>query len=191
MEKLILSEDEIIRICKDLGKQLDEYLKDKEEIPVFLGIMNGALPFLYELVKHVTHPLIIDTLQVSSYQGEESSGKVTLLKEPDHDLENQIVIIVEDIIDTGVTMHYLKEMIKEKYKPKEIKICILIKRNNIKMQFDETSDFIGIKTDEQKYLVGFGFDYQNLFRNIPYIFVPSIKDVKSWEPLFNHKPKKK
>lgn len=191
MEKLILSEDEIIRICKDLGKQLDEYLKDKEEIPVFLGIMNGALPFLYELVKHVTHPLIIDTLQVSSYQGEESSGKVTLLKEPDHDLENQIVIIVEDIIDTGVTMHYLKEMIKEKYKPKEIKTCILIKRNNIKMQFDETSDFIGIKTDEQKYLVGFGFDYQNLFRNIPYIFVPSIKDVKSWEPLFKHKPKKK
>lgn len=190
MERLILSEDEIVRICDRLGKEIDSAIADLETAPIFLGVMNGALPFLYELVKHVKHPLLLDTIKVSSYDGTESTGEVKVEKLPDHELEGQDVILVEDIIDTGVTMKFLKEYIMKKFKPRSLRVCILIKRNNLRMKFDETADFVGLTTDEQKYIVGFGFDYHGLFRNVPYIFVPSIKDIKSWEPYFPKVSKK-
>lgn len=190
MERLILAEDEIVRICDRLGKEIDVSLKDEEGVPIVLGVMNGALPFMYELVKHITHPIQLDTIKVSSYDGMESTGVVHVQKGPDHDLQGKDVILVEDIIDTGVTMNFLKDYIKQEYKPRSLKICILIKRNNLKMKYDEKADFVGLTTDEQKYIVGFGFDYHGLFRNVPYIFVPSIKDIKSWEPYFVAEEKK-
>ena len=190
MERLILAEDEIVRICERLGKEIDASLKDEEGVPIVIGVMNGALPFMYELVKHIHHPIELDTIKVSSYEGTESTGKVVVQKGPDQSLKGKDVILVEDIIDTGVTMNFLKEHIKKEYKPRSLKVCILIKRNNLKMKYDEKADFVGLTTDEQKYIVGFGFDYHGLFRNVPYIFVPSIKDLKSWEPYFVAEEKK-
>lgn len=190
MERLILAEDEIVRICDRLGKEIDASLKDEEGVPVVLGVMNGALPFMYELIKHITHPIQLDTIKVSSYDGMETTGEVHVQKGPDQSLEGKDVILVEDIIDTGITMNFLKEYIMREYKPRSLKVCILIKRNNLKMKYDEKADFVGLTTDEQKYIVGFGFDYHGLFRNIPYIFVPSIKDIKSWEPYFVAEEKK-
>jgi hypoxanthine phosphoribosyltransferase len=184
MEKLILSEDEIVRVCDRLGKEIDAKLKaDDNGIPVFVGVMNGALPFMYELVKHVTTPCQLDTIKVSSYEGTETTGEVKVQKEPDHCLEGKDVVLVEDIIDTGVTMHFLRAFIMKKYKPKNLYVCILIKRNNLKMKYDENAEFTGLTTDEQRYIVGFGFDYYGLFRNAPYVFVPSIKDIKEWGNL--------
>lgn len=190
MEKLILSEDEVVRICSRLGKEIDKAIEDEGKgIPIVVGVMNGALPFMYELVKHITKPIQLDTIKVSSYNGTETTGTVTVEKGPDHSLEGKDVILVEDIIDTGVTMHFLKEYIKKTYKPRSLKVCILVKRNNLKMQFDEQADFTGLTTDEQRYIVGFGFDYYGLFRNVPYVFVPSIKDIKAWETIINEDKK--
>ncbi|MFA6830142.1 MAG: phosphoribosyltransferase family protein [Bacilli bacterium] len=184
MDKLILSEDEIAKICDRLAKQIDTKLKDNDNgIPIMLGVMNGALPFMYELVKHITTPCQLDSIKVSSYDGTGSTGVVKVSKEPDHDLEGKDVVLIEDIIDTGITMHYLKEFIKKKYKPKNLYICILIKRNNLEMKYDELADFTGLTTDEQRYIVGFGFDYYGLFRNMPYVFVPSVRDIKEWGTL--------
>ena len=191
MERLSLAEDESVRICERLGKEIDASLKDEEGVPIVIGVMNGALPFMYELVKHIHHPIELDTIKVSSYEGTESTGKVVVQKGPDQSLKGKDVILVEDIIDTGVTMNFLKEHIRKEYKPRSLKVCILIKRNNLKMKYDEKADFVGLTTDEQKYIVGFGFDYHGLFRNVPYIFVPSIKDLKSWEPYFVAEEKKK
>ncbi|MFA6861314.1 MAG: phosphoribosyltransferase family protein [Bacilli bacterium] len=184
MEKLILSEDEIVRICDRLGKEIDTKLKaDDNGIPIMVGVMNGALPFMYELVRHITTPCQLDTIKVSSYEGTETTGEVKVSKEPDHNLEGKDVVLVEDIIDTGVTMHFLREFVMKKYKPKNLYVCILIKRNNLKMKYDENAEFTGLTTDEQRYIVGFGFDYYGLFRNAPYVFVPSIKDIKEWGAL--------
>ena len=184
MEKLILSEDEIVRVCSRLAKEIDSKLDEtKNGVPVLVGIMNGALPFLYELVKHIKHPIEIDTIKASSYSGTETTGKVNITKEPDINLEGRDVILVEDIIDTGITMHYLREYVKEKYKPKNLYICILVKRETEKAQYDERADFTGLSTDEQRYMVGFGFDYYGLWRNEPYVFVPSKKDIEEWDKI--------
>ena len=184
MEKLILSEDEIVRVCSRLAKEIDSKLDEtKNGVPVLVGIMNGALPFLYELVKHIKHPIEIDTIKASSYSGTETTGKVNITKEPDINLEGRDVILVEDIIDTGITMHYLREYVKEKYKPKNLYICILVKRETEKAQYDELADVTGLSTDEQRYIVGFGFDYYGLWRNEPYVFVPSKKDIEEWDKI--------
>ena len=184
MEKLILSEDEIVRVCSRLAKEIDSKLDEtKNGVPVLVGIMNGALPFLYELVKHIKHPIEIDTIKASSYSGTETTGKVNITKEPDINLEGRDIILVEDIIDTGITMHYLREYVKEKYKPKNLYICILVKRETEKAQYDELADFTGLSTDEQRYIVGFGFDYYGLWRNEPYVFVPSKKDIEEWDKI--------
>ncbi len=191
MEKLILSEDEITRICSRLGKEIDEDIKQHSNgIPVILGIMNGGLPFMYELIKHIESPILLDTIRVSTYQGITQDSEVKVYKEPDHNLKGKDVYIVEDIIDTGLTMHFLREYITKNYKPANLKVCTLIKRTNFKQAFDEKADFIGIETDEQRYIVGFGFDYYGLFRNTPYIFVPSIKDIKAWNEALTQEDEK-
>ena len=190
MDKLILSEDEIVRICDRLGKEIDRKLDENGNgIPVLVGIMNGALPFLYELVKHIKHPIELDTLKASSYSGTETTGNVTITKEPDINLEGRDVILVEDIIDTGITMHYLKEYVKKQYKPKNLYTCILIKRNTANIEYDELATFTGLSTDEQRYIVGFGFDYYGLWRNEPYVFVPSMKDIQEWNNILEEDSK--
>ncbi len=190
MEKLILSEDEIVRVCDRLAKEIDKKLdENKNGVPVLVGIMNGALPFLYELVRHIQHPIEIDTLKASSYSGTETTGHVTVTKEPDINLEGRDVILVEDIIDTGITMHYLREYVKEKYKPKNLYVCILVKRETEGVKYDELADFTGLTTDEQRYIVGFGFDYYGLWRNEPYVFVPSKKDIEDWDKIIDEDKK--
>ena len=185
MERLILSEEEVVSICDRLGKEIDEKLPKDNGIPILVGIMNGALPFMYELVKHIKTPCLLDTIKVSSYDGMGTTGNVKVSKEPDINLEGRDIVIVEDIIDTGITMHFLREYIKEKYKPRNLYICILVKRNGLRTKYDELADFIGLITDEEKYIVGFGFDYYGLFRNVPYVFVPSIDDIKEWGKLID------
>ena len=187
MEKLILSEDEIVRICSRLASEIDSKIEENNNgVPILLGVMNGALPFLYELVKHVKHPIEIDTIKASSYDGTETTGKVTVSKEPDFDLTDRDVFIIEDIIDTGITMHYLKEFIKEHYKPRNLYVCVLVKRHNLALEYDEIADFTGLTTDEQRYIVGFGFDYYGLWRNEPYVFVPSDKDIAEWNSILEN-----
>ena len=181
MEKLILSEDEIVRVCNRLANEIDRQIeKNDNGVPVILGIMNGAMPFMFELVKHIQHPVILDTLKASSYEGISSSGDVHITKEPDNDLTGRDVCLIEDIIDTGTTMHFLKQYISEKYHPKNLYVVVLIKRHNHQLSFDEKADFTGLETEEQRYIVGYGFDYYSLYRNVPYIFVPSEKDIQEW-----------
>ena len=192
MKKIVLSENEIANHCKRLGREIDLYLhkNEKNGVPIILGVMNGALPFMYELVKRIETPCIVDTIQVSSYEGTSSSGKVKVIKEPDNSLEGKTVIIVEDIIDTGLTMHFLKEFIKEKYKPKDLLVCVLVKRKLEDAKFDISADFTGLCTSDKDFLVGFGFDYFGLCRNTPYVFIPTIKQVKEWNELLGIDNKK-
>lgn len=185
MRETILSEEDIRLTCNRLAKEIEDKLKDCGDIPIFIGIMNGALPFFFELIKHIKMPIFTDTLQTSSYDGTSSSGKVIIKKKPDFNLEGKTIVLVEDIIDTGLTMHELKKYILENYKPKKIYICTLIKRYGRDAIYDEQADFTGVTLTEKRYLVGFGLDYYELLRNEPYVYVPSKEDMDKWDSIID------
>ena len=108
-----------------------------------------------------------------------AQSRTFLLK---NNITNKRVIIVEDIIDTGTTLNYLKDYLNIKYKPKEIKLCCLIDKIPArKVKLD--ADYVGYYLNESKFLVGYGFDYNELFREVPYIFVPDNEDLNKWDEL--------
>lgn len=184
MEKLILSEIEVEELCKRVAAQMDKQMdEDGSNLPVLLGIMNGALPFMYQLVKNVKHPNEIDTMQVSSYNGTASTGELIIKKKPDRVLEGKDVYIIEDIIDTGLTMHLLRKYIMETYKPRHLYVVIMVKRAVDKPHYQEVADFTGVVLEEQRYIVGYGFDYYGIGRCLPYVFVPSEDDFKKWDEI--------
>ncbi|MCF0112522.1 MAG: hypothetical protein HUJ60_00920 [Bacilli bacterium] len=184
MEKMILNEQEALDVCARLGRDIDAQIdKDGTIIPIFLGVMNGALPFLYELVKHVKHLLQIDFIKVSSYSGTQTTGKLTIQKEPDRNLEGKDVYLIEDIIDTGITMHHLIQYIKDVYKPRHLYVVVLAKRVIKDALYDVQADFTGIYIDDPRYVLGFGFDYYGLGRSLPYVFIPSEEEKREWEAM--------
>ena len=197
MEKLILSEVEVEAICERLANEMDKQMdKDESNLPVLLGIMNGALPFMYQLVKSIKHPNEIDTMQVSSYNGTVSTGELIVKKKPERNLEGKDVYIIEDIIDTGLTMHLLRKYIMDVYKPRHLYVVIMIKRQVDKPHYQEVADFTGVVLEEQRYIVGYGFDYYGIGRCLPYVFVPSEEDFKTWDAILmkdnpDYKNKKK
>ena len=184
MEKLILTEVEVEAICEKLAHEMDKQMdKDESNLPILLGIMNGALPFMYQLVKSIEHPNQIDTMQVSSYNGTASTGELIIKKKPERNLEGKDVYIIEDIIDTGLTMHLLRKYIMDTYHPRHLYVVIMIKRQVDKPHFQEVADFTGIVLEEQRYIVGYGFDYHGIGRCLPYVFVPSEDDFDKWDAI--------
>ena len=105
--EIILSEEEIQNICNDFGKRLTEDLKNEEKTPLFLGVMKGALNFMFDLIKRIDRPIFTDFIQISSYAGVQTTGKINLKKDFDMDIKDRTVVVVEDVIDTGISMRYL------------------------------------------------------------------------------------
>ena len=114
MKDIVVSEKELHEICKRLGHELTERYKDNVLPPVFIGVMKGALPFMMDLIREVECPILTDYVTISSYMGKESTGVIKLKKDIDTDLTGRDVVIVEDIIDTGVTLEWFKEYLKNK-----------------------------------------------------------------------------
>ena len=167
MEKLILSEDEIVRVCTRLAEEIDQKIAENDNgVPVMLGVMNGALPFLYELVKHLKQPVEIDTIKASSYDGTETTGDVVVSKEPDIDLQGRDVYIIEDIIDSGNTLNLLPKILMERG-PKSIRLCALLDKPD-RREVDVKMNYVGFRIPD-KFVVGYGLDYDQRYRNLPYI----------------------
>ena len=144
--------------------------------------MKGAVHFLADLVKNIDIPLFIDYIQVSSYFGTSRTGEIHLVKDLTYDIKDRTVVIVEDIIDTGLSMEYLVNHINNKYHPKRIIITALFdkpvaRKNHIRC------DYPGYILKEDKFLVGYGLDYKELFRNVPDVFIPSEEDIKTWDEV--------
>ena len=113
--EIVLSEQEIQDICKDFGKRLTEELKNEEKTPLFLGVMKGALNFMFDLIKRIDRPIYTDFIQISSYAGVQSTGKINLKKDFDMDIKDRTVVVVEDVVDTGISMKYLIDHLNENY----------------------------------------------------------------------------
>lgn len=133
---------------------------------MLLGILKGSVPFLWELAKRIKNDMQLEFIEVSSYEGTESTGKIKLSKDIASSIEGKDVIIVEDIIDTGRTLTYLKQHILEK-KPNSLKIATLLSKPSRRIMELEV-DYIGFQI-EDKFVVGFGLDYDQKYRNLPYI----------------------
>ncbi|MCI8965597.1 MAG: hypoxanthine phosphoribosyltransferase [Clostridia bacterium] len=165
--KVLIDEEKLLNRIKILGEQITkDYKKSKELIVVC--ILKGSLYFTADLTKHIkNNNLKIDFMKVSSY-GDEfiSSGKVKIIKDLDTDIKNKDVLIIEDIIDTGNTLYYLKNELNTR-NPKSLKICTLLDKKS-RRQKDITPDYIGFEI-EDKFVIGYGLDYKDLCRNIPYV----------------------
>jgi hypoxanthine phosphoribosyltransferase len=134
-----------------------------------VGVLKGAFVFLADLMRAIGSPVTCDFIAVSSYgSGKSSSGEVKLIKDLDHGLQGRHVIIVEDIIDTGVTLSYLKEMLHAR-EPRSLKTACLLNKPS-RRTVDVPVEYIGFSI-EDRFVVGFGLDYDQIHRNLPYIGV--------------------
>ncbi|HOE57619.1 MAG TPA: hypoxanthine phosphoribosyltransferase [Bacillota bacterium] len=167
IRNIMISEEEIAKKVKELGKQLTEEYSGKELLIV--GILKGCMLFLSDLVREINLPLTMDFMIVSSYGSTtKSSGVVRIVKDLEREIEGKDVLIVEDIVDTGLTLSYLIENFKTR-NPKSVKVCSLLdKPDRRKAQVD--IEYIGFKIPDE-FVVGYGLDYSELYRNLPFVCV--------------------
>lgn len=164
-----LTEDKIQERIKELGKQLsDEY---RTKLPIFIGILNGSFMFLTDLMKEIDIHCEIDFFKLSSYGDEKiSSGKVKLLKELNADISDRHIIIVEDIVDSGLSMKYIEELISS-HNPASMKVVTLLHKP-ASLKYKVKIDYIGFEIPD-KFVIGYGLDYAQKYRNLRSIYVLS------------------
>jgi hypoxanthine phosphoribosyltransferase len=133
-----------------------------------IGVLKGAFLFLGDLIRAMEGGVTIDFMALSSYAGTTSSGEVRLIKDLDYGLEGRHVVIVEDIVDTGLTLHYLQEILKAR-NPKSLRTACLLSKPS-RRKIDVHVDFVGF-TIEDRFVVGYGLDFSEKYRNLPYIGV--------------------
>jgi hypoxanthine phosphoribosyltransferase len=174
-DKLVIGEDvfvpflteEVIQTrIKVMAEQISQDYKEK--IPIFIGVLNGAFIFLSDLIKNVSIDCEIDFFKLSSYGDSKiSSGNVRLLKELNCDVNGRDIIIVEDIVDSGLSIKYI-EKIFLKHTPKSMKVCSLLMKPE-SLKYDVKIDYIGFNIPG-KFVIGYGLDYAQKFRNLRSIF---------------------
>lgn len=168
--EVLVSEEELKKICKNLGEQISRDYEGKNLLLV--SILKGAVVFLSDLLREITCDCQIDFMAVSSYNGTKSTGFVKFKKDLDISPEGCDILIVEDILDSGVTLAYLKNILKDR-NAASIKICTLLdKPENRKT--DIKADYVGVVIPD-KFVVGYGLDYDEKYRNLPYVGVLSPK----------------
>ena len=164
--RLLISHEEIVEISKNIGKQITEDYENKQ--PIVVCVLKGACPFHAELIKHIGLPIEVDYIQVSSYSGTSSTGTITLKKDLDSNIKDKDIILVEDIVDTGLTLSVLKQQLMER-EPRSIKVATLLdKPSNRKVKFN--ADYVG-KEIENLFVIGFGLDLDEKYRNLKDIYV--------------------
>jgi hypoxanthine phosphoribosyltransferase len=172
VEEILLSGEEVQARVAELGAQLAADYDGRE--PVLVSVLKGSIIFLADLVRAMPIPLSIDLMEVSSYGAStESSGQVRILKDLSTSIEGREVIVVEDIIDTGLTLNYLLRYLHDKG-PASIRICCLLDKPARRLAPIEI-DYRGF-TIADRFVIGYGLDYGERYRNLPYIGVlrPSV-----------------
>lgn len=164
--KVILDENKIKEICKELGDKLTKDYEGKK--PIVVGLLKGCHPFLDDLVRQIKCELYIDYMSVSSYSGDSSTGSIKIKKDIDVDVENRHVLIVDDIIDTGLTLKEITKLFKSK-NCKSVKSCVLLDKPEGRTVKHE-ADYVGMRIPKE-YVVGYGFDFDGYYRNLPYVGV--------------------
>lgn len=165
--EIILSESQIEEKVRALAAQITKDYSNKT--PIFIGILKGSVIFLSDLIRSIDLPIRLDFIAVSSYGSEmTSSGVVRIQYDLRTSIEGQDVLVVEDIVDTGLTLAYLMENFATRH-PKSIKICALLdKKEARKSDIELKIDYVGFEVPDQ-FLVGYGLDYDEKYRNLPFV----------------------
>ena len=163
--EVMITEEEIRERAAEIGEQItNDY---KGEGVILIGILRGAVPWMADIMKHIALDVEIDFIACSSYGATtKTSGVVKINKDLDSDIEGKNVIIVEDIVDSGITLNYLKGYLENR-KPKSIRICALLDKPEGR-RADIKADYVGF-TVEDKFIIGYGLDFNQKYRQLPYI----------------------
>lgn len=167
VKKILVSEEEIDKRCSELAKEISDYYKSIDSIPLVVGLLKGSVPFMMDLVKRMDVDVEIDFMDVSSYSGT-NSIEVKVIKDIESPAIDRDILIVEDIIDTGKTLEKVTEMFRHKG-AKSIKIVTLLNKPDRREKAIE-GDYIGF-TVPNEFVIGYGLDYNQKYRNLPYIGV--------------------
>ena len=163
---VMISEEKLAERVKELGAQISGDYEGK--LPIFIGILNGSFMFMSDLMKQVTIHCEMDFMKLSSYGDEKiSSGNVKILKELNADIAERHLIVVEDIVDSGLSINYIDGLLKQ-FNPASIKYTsLLVKPDSLK--YDVKIDYIGFKISNQ-FVIGYGLDYAQKYRNLRAIY---------------------
>lgn len=162
---VLITEEHIKARAKEIGAQISEEFAGEEVM--LIGILKGALPWMADVMKSITLDCTIDFMACSSYgSSTKTSGVVKINKDLDSDIEGKNVIIVEDIVDSGITLSYLKKYLANRG-PKTVKLCTLLDKPAGRRS-DVQADYVGFEV-EDLFIIGYGLDYDQKYRNLPYI----------------------
>lgn len=167
--KVVFTEEQLKAKVKELGQQITTDYQDEQEEIFCVGILKGASVFYTDLVREINLPVKFDFMIASSYgNGTSTTGAVKILKDLDYDIEGKHLIVIEDIIDSGTTMNYLLKYF-QKRGAKTVKLCSLLSKPS-RRTVDVKIDYCGFEVPDE-FIVGYGLDYAEVYRNLPYIGV--------------------
>ena len=171
VKMILISEEEIVKRCEELGRQITADYEAKQEAPLLVGLLKGSVPFLAELIKHIDMDIMFDFMDVSSYEGTQSVGNIRVIKDLDSSINGVSILLVEDIVDTGRTLAEVKRMLLNKG-AKEVKIVSLLDKPQRRV-VDISADYVGFAVPNE-FVIGYGLDFDQKYRNLPYVGV--LKD---------------
>ena len=166
IDKILVSEEEIKAMVKRMGEEITRDYAGKELF--LICVLKGGVIFLTDIMRAIDLPLTIDFMSVSSYSGTKSTGVVRIIKDVDQSIEGKHVLIVEDIIDSGLTLSHLKELLATR-KPASIAVCSAFDKPACK-EVEVNCEYLGISLPDA-FVVGYGLDYNQQYRNLPYVAV--------------------
>ena len=164
IERVLLTEEEIREKVKEIGRQISRDYEGKD--PLFVGVLKGCFIFMADLMRRVGFSCSMDFMAVSSYSGTTSTGAVKINKDLSEDIQGRHIIIVEDILDSGVTLNYLKSFLQQR-QPASIRIATLLDKP-ARRKAPVYADYSCFEVPDA-FVVGYGLDYNERYRNLPYI----------------------
>ncbi len=182
--EILVTEEQICAKVAELGKQITHDYQGKNLL--LLGTLKGAVPFIADLSRQIKLPLEIDYMAISSYgNSTRSSGVVRILKDLEGPIDQKHVLIVEDIVDSGLTLHYQMEVLRQR-KPLSLRVCALLDKGRERIKVVKL-DYVGFQIPD-RFVVGYGLDYAQRYRNLPYVGIlkPSVYAEEAERPEAIH-----
>ena len=163
--KVIYTEEEVRKRIHEMAKEITEFYRGKTDVVHAVCVLKGSIHFFSELVLHMDIDVVYSFVHVSSYSGTSSTGKIRVKSWMEEEMEDKYVLLVEDVVDTGLTIKYIMRHLR-KYRPKDIRVAALAEKKA--HDHGVFVDFVGFEFEDE-FLLGYGLDYNELYRNLPFI----------------------
>jgi hypoxanthine phosphoribosyltransferase len=167
IDKILIHEQTIFARLDELGERITQDYKDKDL--TIISLLNGSIVFTADLLRRIRIPLKLDCWSISSYNGAKSSGEIKFRQQIITDVENRHVLILDDILDSGLTLYTIKDQLLKQSSPLSVKTCVLLNKS-VKREKEVECDYFGFKI-KNEFVIGYGLDYNEHYRNLPFIGV--------------------